>query len=67
MKVVCNGEELELREGACLDEAIAAIGYAQRAGIAAAIGDRVVPRSRWRDEALGDGDRVTVIRAVQGG
>jgi sulfur carrier protein len=31
------------------------------------VGDRVVPRSRWADETVGDGDRVEIITASQGG
>ena len=40
---------------------------AERKGTAVAVNDDVVPRSRWNETALNDGDRVEVIRAAQGG
>jgi sulfur carrier protein len=37
------------------------------AGVAAALNETVVPRSRWSATALADGDRVEILTAVQGG
>jgi sulfur carrier protein len=36
-------------------------------GVAVAVNDRVVPRARWESTPVGDGDRVEIIHAVQGG
>lgn len=36
-------------------------------GVAAAVNDRVVPRSTWADVVLRDDDRVEIVSAVQGG
>lgn len=36
-------------------------------GVAVAIDDRVVPRSRWADTVLEPGARVEIVTAVQGG
>jgi sulfur carrier protein len=36
-------------------------------GIAAALNEAVVPRSRWAATLLRDGDRVEILTAVQGG
>ncbi|WP_063835949.1 sulfur carrier protein ThiS [Actinacidiphila yeochonensis] len=36
-------------------------------GIAAAVNEAVVPRSRWAATPLRDGDRVEILTAVQGG
>lgn len=36
-------------------------------GVAVAIDDAVLPRSRWASTTLRDGDRVEVVTAVQGG
>jgi len=36
-------------------------------GLAVALNDEVVPRTRWRAQRLEDGDRVEVVGAVQGG
>jgi sulfur carrier protein len=39
----------------------------ERTGIAAAIGDCVVPRAEWDSRPLRDGDEVEILTAVQGG
>jgi sulfur carrier protein len=36
-------------------------------GVAVAIEGEVVPRSQWSERRLAAGDRVEVVRAVQGG
>jgi sulfur carrier protein len=36
-------------------------------GVAVAVDREVVPRSRWDDTHLADGQRVEVLEAVQGG
>ncbi len=36
-------------------------------GIAIAVNDTVVSRSRWLEHELRDGDRIEIVRAVQGG
>jgi len=36
-------------------------------GVAAAVNGAVIPRGRWPSLLLGDGDRVEVLTAVQGG
>jgi sulfur carrier protein len=36
-------------------------------GVAAALNETVVPRSRWSATVLADGDRVEILTAVQGG
>jgi sulfur carrier protein len=36
-------------------------------GIALAINDAVISKSRWQEHELRDGDRIEIVRAVQGG
>jgi sulfur carrier protein len=36
-------------------------------GIAIAVNDAVVSRSRWQEHLLCDGDHIEIVRAVQGG
>jgi sulfur carrier protein len=68
VKVIVNGEERELREGAPLADAIEASGApADRRGLAVAVDGEVVPRGEWGATLLGDGARVEVLQAVQGG
>ncbi len=36
-------------------------------GIAVALNDTVVPRGRWADTMLSPGDRVEIVKVLQGG
>ncbi|MEV7595753.1 sulfur carrier protein ThiS, partial [Streptomyces sp. NPDC089922] len=48
-------------------DALVATLTPSRSGVAAAVNEAVVPRSAWPVTMLGDGDRVEVLTAVQGG
>ena len=68
MRIVLNGEPRELRDEATVAEAVDASGAPEsRDGVAVAVDGEVVPRSRWDDRPLAEGDQVEVLRAVQGG
>ena len=68
MTIWLNGSESELPAGTTLADAVAATGApAEARGIAAAVDGEVVPRTVWQQTALADGQRVEVVRAVQGG
>ncbi|MFD9485444.1 sulfur carrier protein ThiS [Streptomyces sp. NPDC059991] len=64
--VSVNGEARDLAAGTTLDALVAALTPAP-AGVAAAVNETVVPRGQWAATTLGDGDRVEVLTAVQGG
>ena len=68
MTVELNGAPVDLPEGSSVREAVerAGAGEAQR-GVAVAVDGQVVPRSAWGQTALEEGQRVEVLRAVQGG
>jgi sulfur carrier protein len=66
MTVAVNGERRRLPVGLTLDRLVATLTVAP-AGVAAAVNEDVIPRSRWAATPLGDGDRVEVLTAVQGG
>jgi sulfur carrier protein len=68
MRVVLNGEPRELQDGATVVDAVQASGAPEsRGGIAVAVDGEVVPRGRWDDQPLADGQQVEVLQAVQGG
>ena len=68
MRIVLNGEPRELGDGANVRDAVNAAGTpAEARGVAVALDGEVVPRGRWEDEPLADGQRVEVVQAVQGG
>jgi sulfur carrier protein len=68
MRVVLNGVQAELAEGATVREAIEALDLpAEGRGVAVAVDAEVVPRTEWETHELQDGARVEVLRAIQGG
>ncbi|MET7762049.1 sulfur carrier protein ThiS [Streptomyces sp. NPDC005336] len=66
MTVSVNGEPREIPDGTTLDRLVATLTQAPT-GVAAALNETVVPRTQWAATPLGDGDRVEVLTAVQGG
>jgi sulfur carrier protein len=66
VSVSVNGESRDVPAGLTLDRLVATLSKAP-AGVAAAVNETVVPRTRWPLTPLGDGDRVEVLIAVQGG
>ncbi|GAA3911615.1 sulfur carrier protein ThiS [Streptomyces gulbargensis] len=66
MNVSVNGEARVLDGPVSLDALVATLTTAPT-GVAAAVNETVVPRGAWAATLLGDGDRVEVLTAVQGG
>lgn len=66
MTVSVNGERREIAAGTTLGALVATLTRAP-SGVAAALNETVVPRGQWDHTALGDGDRIEVLTAVQGG
>ena len=50
-----------------LTQLLARLALDQTRGLAVAVNDTVVPRAEWAAHALKEQDRVTIIRATQGG
>jgi sulfur carrier protein len=67
-KTVCvNGVEERLA-AATIADLMAGRAVAPNArGVAVALNGRVVPRAAWAETSLRDGDRVEIVRAMQGG
>ncbi|MCP9272028.1 sulfur carrier protein ThiS [Mycolicibacterium arenosum] len=65
MKVIVNGETVELAEHTTVAGLLDAQGFPEK-GIAVAVDWSVLPRSEW-ELPLSDGARVEVVTAVQGG
>lgn len=67
-RVILNGESAELPEGASVAVAVRRAGVQEQArGVAVAVDGAVVPRGEWERTPLVEGERVEVLRAVQGG
>jgi sulfur carrier protein len=68
MRVVLNGTEADLGDGATVQTAVAALELpAAGRGVAVAVDAEVVPRTEWDTHELTEGARVEVLRAIQGG
>jgi sulfur carrier protein len=68
MRVLLNGAERELAEGATVQAAVEALELpAAGRGVAVAVDAQVVPRTQWDEHTLQEGARVEVLRAIQGG
>jgi sulfur carrier protein len=67
--IIVNGQPRPLATGATVASVVAELtgAVAAVAGVAVAVNDQVVPRGAWAATALGEGDRVEVLTAVQGG
>jgi sulfur carrier protein len=68
MRVVLNGERRELGSDATVREAVSASGApSEGRGVAVALDGEVVLRRMWDEISLKEGQRIEVVRAVQGG
>jgi sulfur carrier protein len=68
MRVVLNGEEAELSDGATVAAALESLDLpAAGRGVAVAVDAEVVPRGQWGATELHEGARVEILRAIQGG
>ena len=67
--MVCyvNNTPHETPDAEPLAQLLARLALAAPRGVAVAVNDEVVPRAEWPAHALRPADRVTVIRATQGG
>lgn len=66
MDVTLNGDARRVGPGATLG-ALVDEAAGDRRGVAVAVNEEVVPRSRWDATALRPGDRVEILTAAQGG
>ena len=68
MQVVVNGQPRELPAGASVQTIVAELSDSpQGRGLAVALDGEVVPRGQWESTPLGEGARLEVVVAVQGG
>lgn len=66
MRVKVNGDQRELRDGATVQELLAALGL-EGARVAVERNRDIVPRARHAETALAEGDDVEVVHFVGGG
>jgi sulfur carrier protein len=66
MTIVLNGEARELPSGTTVRGLLETLDV-PGSGVAVAVDAEVVPRGAWDTTELGEGARVEVLRAIQGG
>jgi sulfur carrier protein len=68
MQITLNGEARDVAEQATLVEVLETLQLpADARGVAIALEGAVVPRRRWPEVRLAEGQRVEVLTAAQGG
>lgn len=66
-KLIIGGEEKEIKARS-VNDLLAELHLPEDGrGIAIAINDSVISKSRWPMHQLRDGDRIEIVRATQGG
>jgi thiamine biosynthesis protein ThiS len=66
VQVVANGKEVELNDGATLDDLLGRLGLSAKWVVVERNGEPV-PRRETTSTVLADGDRLELVRAVAGG
>ena len=66
VRVIVNGQPETFPADTTLGTVITRI-RPSRTGIAASVGDAVVPRGEWDSRPLREGDEIEILTAVQGG
>ncbi|MHA6249681.1 sulfur carrier protein ThiS [Pontibacter sp. CAU 1760] len=67
MTIFLNNQERELPEPPTVTALLQLLALAHSRGIAIAINNEVLPRAQWATHQLKPHDRLTLIRATQGG
>ena len=66
MKIIINGEEVELSSGTTLNEALDKLGLIGKV-MAAAVNMEIVKQDNWNSHKLCDGDKLELLDFVGGG
>ncbi len=69
MELMINGEvqRFDSENPQTVAELMVFLEITEKRGVAVAVNDEVVPRRKWGESPVNDGDRVEIIRATQGG
>lgn len=68
MKIKINGEVLAVKEQMNLSEFVELrLNGKEPRGIAVALNDMIIPKSKWNETELKENDSVEIVHAVQGG
>lgn len=65
--IAVNGEVTPLRPGAALADVLDGLHVDREAAVAVAVNDRVIRKAEWATLRLASGDRIEIVRPMQGG
>lgn len=67
MNVFVNNQNHILTKDANLLLALEQNGITSQKGIAVAVNNKVIPKAEWPGKILNENDKITIIKATQGG
>ena len=67
MKINVNNQPHQISEDTAVSQLLLQLDVSSTKGIAIAVNNEVVPRTKWEDYRLNDGDDILLINATQGG
>ena len=67
MLVFVNKQSLDIPENSALLSALQQTGLVSFQGMAVAVNNQVIQKAKWNEYLLKENDKITVIRATQGG
>lgn len=67
MEITINNIVKDVPAGSALTMALEQMISLDAKGIAVAVNQDIVQRAKWQDYKLSQGDKITIIRATQGG
>ena len=65
--IFINNQSYSLKKDSSLFTALEQNGIQNQKGIAVAVNNSVIPKSEWQNKILNENDKITIIRATQGG
>jgi sulfur carrier protein len=66
MNLLVNNEQKQF-SGKNISELVQLLNIPSTNGMAFAVNDKVVPKAEWEQAELRDNDKITIIKATQGG
>lgn len=67
MTIYVNNQLREIDTQSSIDTLLSSLSITTQKGIAIAVNDNVVPRNEWDHFQLKEADKITLIKATQGG
>jgi len=68
MNIKINGEDIILKEQMNLSDFVKMrLNTTEPKGVAVAMNDTIIPKSKWKDTVVNENDNIEIVHAVQGG